>query len=141
MHTFTIKKIEVVNASIVDIVRATIFLLFLIISISSKGQNRESDIKGLWFVKDFNNAQVEIKADNKGIWFGKIIASDDKKEIGKIILSDCIFDHSKGEYKGMISDGPIDVNLIISFININKLKVVGKVLFIKKTYYWIRIKQ
>lgn len=66
-------------------------------------QKNENTLEGVWFVKELENSIIEIVKNNKNIWIGKIIASDDKKIIGRIVF-DNIKSDNDGNWVGKLTD-------------------------------------
>lgn len=102
-------------------------------------QKNKNTLEGVWFVKELENSIIEIVKNNKNIWIGKIIASDDKKIIGRIVF-DNIKSDNNGNWVGKLNDPKkeIEVDAKFNLENPNKLKLVGKKFFFTKTFYWFR---
>lgn len=102
-------------------------------------QKNENTLEGVWFAKELENSIIEITKNNKNIWAGKIIASDDKKIIGRIVF-DNIKSDNNGNWVGKLTDPKkeIEVDAKFNLENPNKLKLVGKKFFFTKTFYWVR---
>ncbi len=118
-----------------------ITILMLIFLNSSFVQKENNSFEGNWIAKDLANSTIEVTKIGKEHLKGKIIASDDKTIIGKIVF-DNIKSDGKGNWIGKLTNPikEIDVNATFHLDNENSLKLVGKKFFFTKTFYWIRKK-
>lgn len=99
---------------------------------------------GKWQNEDKDKAiQMEIYLAKDGKYYGKIINDNKKKsKNGTIAISGLLFNENTQTYKGTMQppDTDINLNVIVSLENTNRLKVVAKKLFMSKTMYLSRIK-
>lgn len=104
-------------------------------------QKNENTLEGVWFAKELQNSSIEITKNNKNIWVGKIIESDNKSIINKIIFNNLKSDN-EGKWIGKLTNPikEIEVDAKLNLVNPNKLKIVGKKFFFTKTFYWFRKK-
>jgi uncharacterized protein (DUF2147 family) len=100
-------------------------------------------ILGKWKNLDEGKAmQLEIYLAQDGKYYGKVINDNDQpSKNGTIALKALQYDAAMGSYKGTMSppDANMDIHVTLSLQNVNKLKMVGKKLFISKTFYLQRI--
>lgn len=99
----------------------------------------QDEILGEWFAKDFNNSIIKIYQDGN-LYYGKIIKSDISKYEGQIIIRKMHYFPKDKNWKGIIYSPKRDMEVdgTLSLESIDKIKVIGKKYFIKKTYYWVR---
>ena len=118
----------------------TILMLIFFLN-SSFVQKENNSFEGNWIAKDLANSTIEVVKIGKEHWKGKIIASDDKTIIGKIVF-DNVKSDGKGNWIGKLTNPikEIDVNATFHLDNENTLKLLGKKFFFTKTFYWIRKK-
>lgn len=76
-----------------------------------------------------------------GFWYAKIIKSADSKKVGKIILSKVKFNTPDNNYAGILTPptNSMEINATITFTTDGKMKLVGKKLFITKTYSFTKV--
>ncbi|WP_445908722.1 hypothetical protein [Yeosuana sp.] len=112
-------------------------LLFTIVSFSQSSAN---DFKGDWFTSEMDNMTITIFLATDGFWYGKIIKSDEKENIGHLLLYKMKFDQEKNTLVGVLKrpDNGMKVNATVSLDGAKKLKVVGKKLLITKTVNWTK---
>ncbi|HRP89294.1 MAG TPA: hypothetical protein PKX92_04600 [Edaphocola sp.] len=102
----------------------------------------EKQLIGSW--KSENNYELSVSffKDKSGLYQGKI---DDNKDsdFGKIVFKGMNYNDKTQTFSGILSPAKVNINLdaTISFINNNRIKVVGKKMFITKTVYFSRQKQ
>ncbi|MCU0322956.1 MAG: hypothetical protein MUE72_11095 [Chitinophagaceae bacterium] len=116
-------------------------IFFTLFSLQLTAQTA-TDIIGKWKGEDKQNNHIEILLGNDGLYYGKLIYEDGKKEnLYKQTMRNLIYDVTSKMYKGIMSppDKDIELNVTISFVDKNKLKLVAKKLFITKTIYFLRI--
>lgn len=118
--------------------KLTISILFF--TILSFSQNNVNDFKGNWFTSEMNNTTISIFLLTDGFWYGKIIKSDTKENIGKLLLNKMKFDKTKNVLEGQLNSpsNGMTVNATVSLDGDKKLKVVGKKLLITKTVNWTK---
>jgi hypothetical protein len=100
-------------------------------------------IIGKWKGEDRPNNHTEFFIANDGLYYGKLIFEGiEKKNLGKIMMKKLLYNSTTKEFKGTMSppDANIELNVTISFVRNDKLKVVAKKLLMTKTIYLLRIK-
>jgi hypothetical protein len=100
-------------------------------------------IVGKWKDEKDANKQIEIYQDKDGLYYGKNFSQKDTKENKvKPMLKKCKYEASTQTFIGTMNppDVNMDINVTISFLSMDKLKLVAKKLFMTKTIYFIRIK-
>ncbi len=104
--------------------------------------NTQADqILGNWKATEMENSTIKVYKASDGRIYGKIIESERKEWINHIILKQISYHSSKNEWKGQVHNPDLDitVNATITLENPGRLKLVGKKLFISKTFYWDKI--
>ena len=122
-----------------DRFKLTIGILFF--TALSFSQNSANDFQGNWLTSEMENTTINIFLAKDGFWYGKIIKSDTKENIGKMLLNKMKFDKMKNVLEGKLirpNNGMV-VNATISLDGDKKLKMVGKKLFITKTVHWTKV--
>ena len=121
--------------------KTTIVFLMMLAFNFQFDQKDENTIEGVWFAKELENSTIEITKNNKNIWIGKIIESDNKSIINKIIFNNLKSDN-EAKWIGKLTNPikEIEVDAKLNLVNPNKLKIVGKKFFFTKTFYWFRKK-
>ena len=111
------------------------FVLFLMLSTNFFAQ---ADITGKWDTKNENNSKVTITEKN-GVCTGVVVATDNKDiPIGRIILKDLKYDDGAwhGEVYSSAREKWYDAEVTKKG---NTLEVVVSVLFITKTFEWVKM--
>lgn len=106
-------------------------------------QTDDNKIIGQWKGEKEPEKRSEFYLAKDGFYYGKLIADGDKTENkGKIIMKKLSYDAATKSYKGIMSppDKDIELNVTISFVTNDRIKVVAKKFIISKTFYFIRIK-
>ncbi len=100
-------------------------------------------ILGKWKNLDEGKAmQLEIYLGQDGYYYGKIINDNNQpSKNGTIALKTLQYDAAMGSYKGAMQppDSKMEINITATLLGNNKLKMVGKKLFMSKTFYLQRI--
>ena len=95
-------------------------------------------IIGVWKATDLNNSIIELYKGKDGLLFGKIIDSDEKAWIDKVIFTNGKYDSKEDHWQGNLYSlkRKVTIGATLSLASKNKLKVVGKKFFMTKTFYW-----
>ena len=97
-------------------------------------------IMGIWKATDLNNSTIELYETEAGLLHGKIIDSDEKAWIGKVILTEGKYDSKNNQWQGNLYSlkRKMTIPATLSLTSKNKLKLVGKKFLMTKTFYWER---
>jgi uncharacterized protein (DUF2147 family) len=116
--------------------------IFLWISNPLFAQNNENDITGNWYCEEIDKTTMKIFKSSDGLWYSTILASDDKKDVGKNALKKLAYNPTEKLYKGdlYVSSQNFNLSAVVSLQPDGRLKVVGRRLIISKTVYWTRVK-
>lgn len=117
--------------------KKVILLLLTVLTVfTANAQNAESKIAGNWHNEELDKSTMNVYKATDGFWYAKIIKSSDSKKIGKMILSKVKFNMGDNNYKGILTPptNSMEINATITFTSDGKLKLIGKTLFITKTY-------
>jgi hypothetical protein len=119
------------------------FLFFLILYINSMYASVPNSLIGKWKGEDKPNNHTEFFVAKDGFYYGKLIyEGSETKNLGKILFKKLSYNSTTKEFKGTMSppDSNAELNMTISFLGNDKLKVVAKKLLMTKTIYLLRIK-
>lgn len=107
----------------------------LLFSILSFPQDSANDFQGNWFTKEWENTTINIFLAKDGFWYGKIIKSDTKENIGKLLLNKLKFNKTKNALVGKLKrpNNRMMVNATLTLQAEDKLTIVGRKLLITKT--------
>ena len=117
------------------------FLLLMLICIGVSAQTGSSII-GKWKGEDQPNNHVQFYFEKDGFYYGKLVSENGKTQnIGKAMMKQLKYDATTNTYKGTMTppDKNITVNVTLSLIGNDKIKVVAKKFLITKTIYFLRI--
>jgi uncharacterized protein (DUF2147 family) len=119
-----------------------LWICFFMGSQVSYAQNAHA-ILGKWKNLDEGKAmQLEIYLAQDDKYYGKIINDNNQpSKNGTIALKALQYDAAMGSYKGTMQppDSKMEINITATLLGNNKLKMVGKKLFMSKTFYLQRI--
>ena len=120
---------------------ATFLSLFLSLATFAQSSSAENEIKGIWVATEMNNSQIEIYKATDGLWYGKILKSDDAKTIGKMIFRNGKYDATAKKWKGELvkPDNGMTLTAELNLESNGKLKVKGSKFFMTKTFYWTKL--
>ena len=109
----------------------TVLFVFFI-----NAQNTADKIAGNWYNEDLDKSTINIFKASDGFWYANIIKSADSKKIGKTLLSKIKFNAADNNYTGILTSptNSMEIKATITLTTNGKLKLVGKKLFITKTY-------
>ncbi len=115
-------------------------VLLLAGSLESRGDVR--DIVGYWYSEELDKSTISIYPVAEGLWHARIVASANKGHIGKELLSGLRLLTTKNEYAGTLTSpkNDMDVDATVFVVADGRLRVTGKRLFFKKTYFWAKVK-
>ncbi|NJO00423.1 MAG: DUF2147 domain-containing protein [Bacteroidia bacterium] len=121
---------------------ATFISLFLSLATFAQSPSGENAVKGIWAATEMNNSQIEIYKAQDGLWYGKILKSDDAKTIGKLIFREGKYDATSKKWVGKLikPDNGMTLTAELSLEPNDKLKVKGSKYFMTKTFYWAKLK-
>ncbi len=117
-------------------------IVLLLFYLTSFGQD-ESTLLGKWKNETDASKTSEFFKASDGFYYGKIVSDTGKpSNVGKLVLKKLKFDPKEKNFTGMMSppDKKIELDITITFITADKIKVVGKKLLFSKTFYFSRIK-
>lgn len=100
-------------------------------------------IIGKWTGEDKSEFISEIYLGKDNLYYSKVIKEGGStKNAGKTVMKKLKYDEQSKTYVGTMNppEKNIELNITVSIINNDKLKVVAKKFFITKTMYLIRIK-
>ena len=119
-----------------------ITLLIIIFSLNSFA-NKEHNIIGKWYAEEIEKSTIEIEQKEDGNFYGEIVASEKKEWIGKTVLDNLKYDSKTNTWKGEIYSlkRNMTIDVTLSLESEMRLKLVGKKLFMTKTFYWKKIKR
>ena len=120
----------------------TAFLSFLLaVATFAQSPSAENAIKGIRAATEMNNSQIKIYKASDGLWYGKIIKSDDAKTIGKVIFRKGKYDATTKKWTGELvkPDNGMTLTAELNLESNGKLKVKGSKYFITKTFYWTKL--
>ncbi len=117
-----------------------IFFVFLLISVLHAIAQSGDVIAGSWYCKDLSGSTMQVYRTKNGQWAALLTASEKKEWIGKTLFDDCTFDSKENCYKTLLEppNQPIKINARI-YITEGSLTMVGKKLFLSKTFHWKKL--
>jgi hypothetical protein len=122
---------------------AGIYIFTLLISFNGYGQSANT-ILGRWKMEEKGKAvQMEIYLAKDGKYYSRVINDSSRQSLnGKLLMKELQYDSSLKQYKGTMSppDAGIEINVTVSLLNNDRIKMVGKKLIMTKTFYLARIK-
>jgi hypothetical protein len=101
----------------------------------------ETAVLGEWLAPAMRNSVVTIYRASDGLFYGKIIASDQKEWVGEVVLEGLRYEESEKIWTGKINSlsPQIQAAAELSIAPNGKLKVVGTKFFVSETYYWTKV--
>ncbi|WP_297332968.1 hypothetical protein [Flavobacterium sp.] len=117
------------------------FLLILIfINCALFAQSSANAFKADWYASEMDNTTITIFQSSDGLWYGKIINSTNKENIGKYLLEKMRYNPSDKSLEGQLKnpENKMVVKATLTLEGNNKLKIVGKKLLFTKTVYFIK---
>ncbi|MGL4630387.1 MAG: hypothetical protein ACRCVT_04200 [Leadbetterella sp.] len=116
-------------------------LLLSMMGFASISQKPEK-ILGKWKMDEESKSVVEIFLAKDGMYYGKVVSSNDPKlKEGYLLFRKCKYDSASESLKGDIRlpDPNFDMNLTLSLVNSGKLKATVKKLLMSKTLLFSKI--
>lgn len=102
-----------------------------------------SSIVGQWKDTEQPDRQMEFYLDKDGLYYAKAVNDKSKESInGKVLVKKLKYDEAIKTFKGLMSppDAKLELNVTISFIGQDELKIVAKKFVMTKTLHLSRIK-
>jgi len=120
---------------------AVLFLSFFInhTMLHANGvKDQEGKLIGKWYAEDLEQSVISIVKKSDGTLEGTIVESADSKFIGKRVLYDLKYEGDDQAFKGRLYSPKrnMEIDCTITFESSEKLKIVGKKLFMTRTFYW-----
>lgn len=119
----------------------TTLIILSILALSFSGtvlfaQSNGQPIEGNWYAEDLSKSTILIYRDQSGAYFGRIIKSADDKLVNKVPLVAFTFHSDKNLFIGRIKPATRNFELDgeLSMIDENTIRLVGRMLFISKTF-------
>ncbi|MEM7658389.1 MAG: hypothetical protein AAF399_19840 [Bacteroidota bacterium] len=99
-----------------------------------------ASLLGNWGAPDLENSTIKVYEAEDGLIYGKIIASDEADWIDKVILKQVKYDATSESWKGEVYSLRMyfSVDVELSLLSEERLKLVGRRFLMKKTFYWTR---
>jgi len=119
-----------------------IFCLLVSLLINCHFVSAQMMITGKWKGEDQPDTHVEIYKASDGLFYGKLIYENGKTEnLGKDMLKQLKFDKATNTYKGTMTppDKELLLNVTLSLVDTDKIKLVARKLLLSKTMYFLRI--
>jgi uncharacterized protein (DUF2147 family) len=123
----------------------TMGFIFLTFFISASGISQSTNtIIGKWKKKDGDRTmQLEIFQEKDGLYYSKIINDNNENSNNeKIVMKALEYNDVNKNYKGTMSppDSSMTIDITVTVVNEDKLKIVGKKFTMTKISYLDRIK-
>lgn len=112
---------------------STVFSILILSSFQNIGGDK---IIGNWYAEDMSKSTIQFNKSNDGLYYGKIISSDDKDKIGQTPFQKYKYDEKTKGYLGRIKPAslPFELKGEIILLDDKTIQVVGSKAFLKKTY-------
>lgn len=112
------------------------FLMLFGITTSLYSQKANENLNGNWYAEELSKSTINFYQNKNGIFFGKIIKSDEKDKIGRIPFENFTFNKNTGLYTGTIQSARSFFTLDgeIRFVDSKTIKIKGTRLFMTKTF-------
>ncbi len=96
-------------------------------------------IVGKWQIGDDKQKQIEVTRTSENLYEGKAI--NDDKSAGAVLFKNMKFNASKNRFEGSLKPpgAPFTVNATLRFDGVNRMRAVGKKLFVTKRFVFYRI--
>lgn len=112
-----------------------IFLLVLTTILFSYNMHPKAEIsnfKGKWHSAEMDNIVVYVYKAKDGYWYGKIVESDDKSDIGKLMLKKLSPSKEQNQLKGKVRkpDTGFEANATLELDRQNRLKLTTYILWV-----------
>jgi uncharacterized protein (DUF2147 family) len=113
----------------------------LAVATFAQSPSAENAIKGIWAATEMNNSQIEIYKAADGLWYGKILKSDESKTIGKVIFRKGKYDATTKKWTGELvkPDNGMILTAELNLESNSNLQVKGSKFFMTKTFYWTKL--
>jgi len=98
-------------------------------------------ILGKWYGEEMDQSYFEVTKNKNGTYHAIITESQEKSHIGKVVFTDLKYHPNSKTWKGNLTPPTrnISIDAELSKISEKKLKIEGKILFMKKTFQWERL--
>jgi uncharacterized protein (DUF2147 family) len=116
----------------------------ILVNIMAANAQTGNTIVGKWKAEEDDKAlQMEIYLAKDGRYYGKVINDNgqDSKN-GKLVLKELKYNEQGKTYKGYmkVPDGNMELNVTLTLMSNDRLRMTGKKLIMSKTFYLLRIK-
>ncbi|WP_298148625.1 hypothetical protein [Flavobacterium sp.] len=121
----------------------SIQIVLLLFYLTSFGQD-ENALVGKWKNETDASKTSEFFKAADGLYYGKIATdASEPSGVGKIVMKKLKYDPKEKNFKGIMAppDKKIELDVTITFITADKIKVVGKKLLFSKVFYFSKIKK
>lgn len=111
-----------------------------LLSIKVSAQDYSQKIIGSWYAEELDQSTIEVTRLTDGSFQGTIKASSTPTYIGHKVIYNFRYHEEERSYKGTISSAARNMELegVITVEKDGRLKLIGKKLFMTKTFYWVR---
>lgn len=102
-----------------------------------------NEITGKWKAEEKDkDMQMEIYQAADGKYYGKVINSSTHSKNGSIVMKTLQYDAASKIYKGTMlpPDISTEINVSVSLLTNDRMKIVGKKFILTKTFFLARIK-
>ena len=122
-----------------------IILLMLITSFLNLNTQKEidlSDFKGKWHSEQMDNMVIYIYKAKDGYWYGKIVGSDKKSNIGKLMLKKLSPNKEQNKLTGKVRkpETGFEANVTLELKQSNQLKMTTHILLMSRTFDLRKVK-
>lgn len=120
-----------------------IFILVLTAILFSNNAHLEtniSDFKGKWHSTEMDMVVYIYKAKD-GYWYGKVVESGNKSNIGKLMLKKLSPNKEQNQLKGKVKkpETGFEANATLELDGKNQLKLTTSILFMSRTFDLTRV--
>ena len=120
-------------------IQTTLICLSLaLFTINLNAQNLENQIAGVWNTEDGDDSKIEMYKSQDGTWVGKIISTNVRRSIGKLLFVEGVYNSEENVIEGtiIIPDKEWRISTTLSIENTGVLTVLGQKFLLSKTFYW-----
>jgi hypothetical protein len=103
----------------------------------------EDAVLGYWYVEAFEESHIKVMKSKSGSYFGKITSSSQELLVGKVILKNMTYHSDGGYWEGRLlpPNRFFEVDAKFYLDQPDTLRVKGNILFISKTFLWVRVEE
>ena len=102
--------------------------------------DKPTDFEGTWHSPEMDNMKIRVYQSSDKLWYGKIVESDNKDDVGKLMLRKMSYNEGDNSLNGEVQkpDNFFVANVKLHLNSKNELKLTVSKFMMSRSYILVR---